>query len=296
MIWLTSSAPLALAAAVLWGFGDFSGGMGVKRAGGSVAAALRIILISHTTSLCGLLLVLWIRRDDLLHGRPVLWALAAGIAGGLSLAAFYIALSRGSMGASAAVSGLLAAALPATLSSFVEGSPGLLRLAGFAIAGIAIWMIAAGPADPTRPVAADTMFLAIGAGGGFGVYFIALRMAGATGGSVLWPMTVARVGSLSTCALLVAVLSLTRARWAGPSRITRSVVFWSLLTAVGDTTGNLLFLAATRAGRLDIAAVLASLYPASTILLAGALLKERPSARQGWGMAVAAIAVVLITA
>jgi drug/metabolite transporter (DMT)-like permease len=62
-----------------------------------------------------------------------------------------------------------------------------------------------------------------------------------------------------------------------------------------DTSGNLLFIAATRAGRLDVAAVLASLYPASTILLAAWTLHERPTRRQGWGMAVAVAAVVMIT-
>jgi drug/metabolite transporter (DMT)-like permease len=63
-----------------------------------------------------------------------------------------------------------------------------------------------------------------------------------------------------------------------------------------DTSGNILFMAATRAGRLDVASVLASLYPASTILLAAWMLKEAPTRRQGWGMGVAAGAVVLIAA
>ncbi len=293
MIWLTSSASLALAAALLWGFGDFSGGMGVKGAGGTVAAALRIILLGHFASLCGLLLLLWFRGDAIPHGHPVLWGLAAGVAGGLSLTAFYVALSRGAMGASAAVSGLLAAALPATLSSFLEGTPGLLRLSGFAIAGVAIWLIASGPVDAAQPVAANTMFLAIGAGAGFGLYFIALRMAGA--GGVVWPMALARVGSLATCGLLVTLASVSHTRWTGHAHITSRSAAWALAIALGDTTGNMLFIAATRAGRLDTASVLASLYPASTILLAGALLKERPTARQGWGMAVAALAVIMIT-
>ena len=293
MIWLTSGTSFALAAAVLWGFGDFSGGMGVKGAGGTVAAALRIILLSHFASLCGLLLLLWHRSDAMPHGLPVLWGLAAGVAGGLSLTALYVALSRGAMGASAAVSGLLAAALPATLSGFLEGTPGLLRLAGFATAGAAIWLIAAGPAGAAQHVATNTMLLAIGAGAGFGLYFIALRMAGA--GGVVWPMAFARVGSLVTCGLLVTLASVRRARWTGSARITARSVLWALATACGDTTGNLLFIAATRAGRLDTASVLASLYPASTILLAGALLKERLTARQGWGMAVAVVAVVMIS-
>ena len=295
MRWLPGNSVFALAAAVLWGIGDFSGGMGVKRAGGSIHAALRILLLSHGASLLVLLMLLGARGDAMPGGQLLWWGLAAGVAGGLSLTAFYVALSRGAMGASAAVSGLLAAAIPATFSSVLEGSPGPLRIAGFLTAGLAIWLIAATPTTSTLPTAhgGGTMLLAIAAGAGFGAYFIALRMAGP--GGVLWPMALARVGSLCTCGGLLLALLTTGQAQAGSSSINRAAILWALLTAAGDTSGNLLFIAATRAGRLDIAAVLASLYPASTILLAGALLKERLTLRQGWGMAVAAAAVVLVT-
>ena len=79
------------------------------------------------------------------------------------------------------------------------------------------------------------------------------------------------------------------------ARVSRPIVMWAMATALLDTSGNLLYIAATRAGRLDVAAVLASLYPASTILLAAWTLRERPTRRRGWGMAVAAAAVVMIT-
>ncbi len=131
------------------------------------------------------------------------------------------------------------------------------------------------------------MWLAIAAGAGFGFYFVALKYAGGAG--PVWPMAMARMGSISTCGLILLAL-----RGAETVRVTRRVMVWVLSTALFDTTGNLLFVAATRAGRLDVAAVLASLYPASTILLAAWMLKERPTKRQGWGMVVAAGAVVLI--
>jgi len=79
-----------------------------------------------------------------------------------------------------------------------------------------------------------------------------------------------------------------------PVRLGWKTVWWVLATALLDTSGNLLFVAATRAGRLDVAAVLASLYPASTILLAALALGERPTRRQAVGMAAAVVAVVLI--
>jgi drug/metabolite transporter (DMT)-like permease len=107
-------------------------------------------------------------------------------------------------------------------------------------------------------------------------------------------MATARIGSLTTCSVILAVVALVSGKGDG-GWLPRRAVVWSLATALGDTTGNLLFMAATRAGRLDVASVLASLYPASTILLAAWTLHERPTRRQGFGMLVAASAVAMIT-
>ena len=285
--WLSGNALFALAAAVLWGVGDFSGSMGVKTAGGGVGAALRVVVLSHVTSFVVLLAIAFSLGDPFPHGRLLAWGLTAGVFGGLSLSAFYIALSRGAMGASAAISGLLAAAIPAVVSGLTEGTPGLRRLTGFLVAGVAIWLIAG---DSEREQA-STMWLAIGAGAGFGLYFVALRYAGASG--LIWPMATARMGSITTCALILLML-LARGK-GGPVSVTPRVMGWVLGTAFFDTSGNLLFLAATRAGRLDVAAVLASLYPASTILLAGWMLKEKLARRQSIGMGVGIVAVILIS-
>lgn len=285
---------LALAAAILWGSGDFTGGMGVKRAGGSLGAALRVVLLSHTASFLVLLAIARLRGDAAPHGALLAWGIAAGVSGGLALTAFYIALARGAMGASAAVSGLLAAAIPAALTLWRQGSPGISPLLGFAMAAIAIWLIAASPAQKTTAGSArHTMALAVLAGSGFGFYFIALKMASPAG--VIWPMASARIGSLTICSLMLLTLRLRSANSAGASlSLNRAVVVWALATALLDTSGNLLFVAAARAGRLDVAAVLASLYPASTILLAALALGEWPTRRQALGMAAAALAVVLI--
>jgi drug/metabolite transporter (DMT)-like permease len=283
------NALLALAAALLWGGGDFSGGMGVGAAGGKTGAALRVVMLSHISSFSVLLAIVLLRHEPMPHGALLAWGLLGGFAGGLALTCFYMALSRGAMGASAAVSGLLAAAIPAFVSIAIEGAPTTLRIAGFLLAAAAIWMIAAGPAQ--QHAAQSTMVLAIIAGIGFGVYFVSLRMANPLG--VFMPMTLARVGSLITCGLTF--LFLTARGATGGGRITTKAALWALSAGALDTSGNLLFVAATRAGRLDVAAVLASLYPASTIVLAGWLLHERLSRRQWFGMAVAGCAVLMIT-
>jgi drug/metabolite transporter (DMT)-like permease len=139
--------------------------------------------------------------------------------------------------------------------------------------------------------------LAIVGGVGFGVYFVALRLANPLG--VLEPVALARAGSLVTCALLLVAVTV-RSKAASDlqslsSKLTRMAIVWALGVALLDTGSNLLFIAASRSGRLDIAAVLASLYPAGTILLAAWHLHERPTRRQLTGMAIAAVAVVIIT-
>lgn len=292
---LQTNVLLALAAAVVWGGGDFSGGMGAKHAGGSVAGSLRVVLTSHSTSFAVLLIIALLRGDACPHGAALAWSIVSGVMGCLSVTAFYIALSRGAMGASAAVSGLLAAAIPSAVAIARDGRPGWLTMVGFVIAGCAIWMIAAGENPEAVPAASGTIWLAVGSGAGFGVYFVALKYAAAAG--LVWPMATARLVSVASCSAILLALSLSSASRSEDRGgwLTRKAVLWALVTAVGDTSGNLLFMAATRAGRLDVASVLASLYPASTILLAAWTLHERPTRRQGLGMLVAAAAVVMIT-
>ena len=192
---LHGNALLALAAAVLWGGGDFSGGMGAKHAGGTMGSCAAGDSGEPYGQLCCAAGDCGLRGDSFPHGAPLAWGVGAGVMGGLALMCFYVALSRGAMGASAAVSGLLAAAIPAAVSVVAEGSPGSLRVGGFLVAGAAIWLIAAGPNAEAKPADTGTTGLAVAAGVGFGVYFVALKMAGAAG--VFWPMATARMGSIS---------------------------------------------------------------------------------------------------
>jgi len=116
---------------------------------------------------------------------------------------------------------------------------------------------------------------------------------------VVMPMALARVGSLVTCGLMLLALTISRSRnqpkSANPQRMSGIVIAWALSSALLDTTGNMLFVGATLLGRLDVAAVLASLYPAGTILLAAWQLHEKPTRRQVAGMFAALAAVVMIT-
>ena len=288
----------SLLAALFWGGGDFSGGMGSKYAGGTLGSALRILLISHSASLVVLLTVAVLHGDPFPHGAP----LARGWSPGSPGRWRWPALHRTGTRLDGRKRGRQRPARGCDSGRRLHARRGLSgtgRLFGFLIAGLAIWLVAAAPTGVLEKPASNTMGLAIVAGAGFGIYFVALKMAGSAG--LVWPMVSARVGSLCVCSLLLFAIS-TRSRTSAlaqslaQGRLCRGAVLWALSGAVLDTSGNTLFLAATRAGRLDVAAVLASLYPASTILLASWVLKERFSRRQAVGMAIAAAAVVLITA
>src|SRR6185312_79701 len=97
---LQANALPALVSAGLWGGADFSGGMGVNRAGGSMRAGLRIVMLSHVSSFAVLVIVALALGLPVPHGSILLWGLSAGLISGLSLTSFYMALARGGMGIS----------------------------------------------------------------------------------------------------------------------------------------------------------------------------------------------------
>lgn len=284
-----------LLAAACWGGGDFGGSVAVKHAGGTIPASLRVVIVGHLASLSVLVAVAFLTGSTLPPMSSAAWGVGGGLVSGIALIGFYFALSSGHMGSAASVSGLLCAAVPALVSEFTEGLARWPQCVGFLFAAAAIWLIAS-VSGAQAAGARKIMLMAAASGIGFGFYFVALKHAGLSG--VLWPTVFARIGSASICTLLLAASLLRNRRGRDGEKLPRlggTTLFWVLGGAALDLCGNLSFMQATRLGRLDVAAVLASIYPAGTILLAAILLKERTTARQRWGMALALPAVVLIT-
>jgi uncharacterized membrane protein len=139
--------------------------------------------------------------------------------------------------------------------------------------------------DPQATTPSAALLLGALAGLGFGTQLVLFKFA--AGGSLLWIMTAAR-GAGVTAMLLVLVVMPPKAPWRG---------FWlyGVLAGSLDTLGNLLYIQTTRMGRLDVAAMVCSLYPAGTILLAALVLREWPSRRQFTGIALALAAVILLS-
>jgi drug/metabolite transporter (DMT)-like permease len=273
-----NAAGLGLLSAASWGGSDFIGGMGSRR-----APALLVVISGDFVALLLLCVVCWSLRLAVPGTHDLLCASLAGVIGSLALTTFYRALAMGTMGLTAALTGLLTALVPVLFSFFQNGLPGTLTAVGLAMGCAAIWLITRTPASEGTPPKA--LLLGSLAGLGFGTQLILLKMAG--GGGVLWAMTATRAAGVATLLVFLLVLPPKRP-WRG---------FWLTGIAAGllDTVGNLFYMLTAMVGRLDVAAVVCSLYPAGTILLAAVVLREWPTRRQVAGMVLALAAVMLLS-
>ncbi len=274
-----TGAALSLGAAAVWGGGDFAGGIATKRAN-----VFRVVAGAHACGLLLMLLLAWLTREPFPPSPSLQWGVIAGISGAFGIAALYKALAIGRMGIVAPVASVITGILPVLVGIRTEGMPDRLQLAGFALALVSIWLVArpAGEIDSHRGLG-----LAVLAGVLFGLFLVAGKQAGHHG--VFWPLVAARTAS--TLLMLTIVAFLPR-----DSRPLRAALAPILTSGLLDSAANAMFIAATRHGRLDVAAVLSSLYPASTVILARVLLKERLSATQNAGIVGALLSVALISA
>ena len=274
-----ATAALGLLGAASWGTGDFAGGMGAKGSN-----AFGVVVVAHSAGLVCMLSLALVTGEPVPSHAAMMWGAIAGFAGGLGLVALYRALAIGSMGINAPVAAVITAALPVFYGISREGLPAPIQFVGFALALVAIWVIAMPSGGIGRP---RGLGLAICAGIGFGLYLIFSRQAATE--AVFWPLVAARGASVSE--MLVIVIA-SRQPWK-PSR---KLLPWMIVAGVFDSVGNMFFMLAVRHGRMDVASVLISLYPASTVILARLVLKEKISPLQTSGMIAALVAVPLIAA
>lgn len=267
-----------LLSALSWGGGDFCGGLATRR-----TDAYAVVLVAEFVGAALLALLALIFGEALPALPSLLWGGAAGLIGAVGLLVLYQALASGHMGIVAPLTAVISGAAPVVYGIFTEGLPAPLQLGGFALALAAVWLLAGGANETlTRR---DLLYTLVG-GLSFGFYFIFIDRA--TGeGNIFWTLTLAR--ALGGLLLLAAILVMRRALLP-----TRAALPLSAATGVLDAGGNLFFALAAVAGRLDIAAILASLYPGTTVLLAWGILGQRLNRPQALGVAAALAAIVLI--
>jgi drug/metabolite transporter (DMT)-like permease len=297
---------LALGAALLYGSADFLGGAATRR-----AHVLSVLLVSGPTGLAVATLA------ALLFGGPpraagVAWGACAGLAGGVGFIFFYAGLAAGPMSVVAPVSALVSTVLPVAVALAEGERPGARVYVGALICVIAIVLVSAGggqaapespatgitpegPAVRRIPARHGTPIRGIGygvvAGVAFGTFFLFIRNGGESG--ALWPVVAARLAG--TLVFLAAVAGI-RARlrpvtWGRDRR----VLMAALGAGVLDSSANICYVFATRAGLFGLAVVLTSLYPGITVLAARIVFGERMRWARRAGLALAAAGILLVT-
>ena len=263
---------------LIFGSGDFCGGLASKKNN-----VFTVVVGAHFVGGILMELMALIFSEPFPSTTDLWWGAAAGIAGALALMLFYYALVTGRMGVVAPMTAVISAAIPIIWGAIFDGLPTWIRLLGFVVALIAVLFISTSDGS-VRPNLRE-LLLPFLAGAGFATFFILVDQV--ESGSVFWPLVAARITSVTLFGLIGLLTG--NLRWPEPGT-------WTTVGLAGifDTLGNALFIIATQAGSFAVAAVMGSLYPASTIFLARFILDERLSRVQWVGICLALIAVVLI--
>lgn len=269
---------LGLLASLGWGVADFGGGLTSRR-----APVLGVLLGSQLASLAVGLPILAMRPEPAMQPLDVAISVLGGLLGASGLAFLYHGLSTGRMGVVAPVAAVLTAALPVLFGFATEGVPSVLAIAGIAVAVLSVILVSRSPdTGDGRP---SGLVYGLVAGSIFGAFTISASYL--SDDVVLSPVIVIRVASVT---FLTTWILVRRATW----RVPRGR--WPALAAVGviDMAATAMYLSAIAIGPLAIAAILASLYPVVTTILAAAVLRERVSLVHALGILAAGAAVVLI--
>ncbi len=269
-----------LISSTAWGAADFIGGLASKR-----TSAIRVLYLAEIAGFIPFLTLALLTREPIPPAGDILLGGFASLVGLGGLVFLYRALAEGSMTIAAPVSALFAALIPVIFGLFTLGVPSTTTLIGFGLAFLAVWLISQTNSTNWR-LPLSSLRLPLLSGFFFGFYFIILHRA--TLNAFFWTLTAARFAGF----VALGLFALLTRRSAMPPRET-----WTLciLNGVIDIAGNGFYVLSAHAGRMDVAAVLGALYPASTVLLAWIFLKERISLVQTSGIVCAFIAIVLFT-
>jgi len=280
------AALLALVSAICYGVSDFSGGLGSRR-----AAATTVVLVSNAVSLVLAVLVVELLPGSTYSGRDMLWGVAGGVLGLLGVVLLYRGLAIGPMSVVAPLTAVLSALVPLAAGVIAGERPGTMAVIGVALALPAMLLLAR---EPSRPAAAvlsrGALASALCAGLGFGGFFVLLAQTGPGGGA--WPLVAQRAASV---ALLLGISLVAALRQGGSVPVPGGrVLALAAVAGITDFAANLAYVIATHHGLFALVAVITSLYPASTLLLARGVLGERLARQRSAGLAIAAVAVALI--
>jgi drug/metabolite transporter (DMT)-like permease len=269
---------VALLAAVVWGSGDYLGGLATRGRSQYV-----VLLLGSAAGLVALAAAMVISGESPLSRSSILLGAGAGISGVIGIAALYRGLADAHMAQVSPISAVVGVILPVLVGLLTQGAPPLLRWIGIAIGLAGIWL-ASSAVGEDHEVRRRGLRLALIAGCGFGGFFVLI--ARVDPGAVFGPLVVSKSVAALVC---LGVIALQR---GGPISIRGNRL--ALLAGLFDAGGNVFYLLAARLTRMDIAALIASMSPAVTVALAAFLLRQRASPRQLLGVAACLVAIAFL--
>lgn len=243
---------------------------------------LGVALVSQLVGMVLALILGIVRGETMPLPADIPWSLAGGVTGAVGIVALYRGLAIGRMGVVAPVTGVLAAAIPVVFGVVLQGLPTTLVVIGIGLAIVAVILVSRVNDGRPGPSGLGLALLAGVAIGGFGVAISRI-----SDGHAFGPLTIIRA---SEAVVIVAIVVVGRQAWRPDRRLLPA------MTGVGvlDMAGNAAFILAVQAGSLAVAAVLSSLYPVTTVVLASLVLHERVTRSHAIGIALAVTAIVCI--
>jgi drug/metabolite transporter (DMT)-like permease len=284
------AALLALISAICYGVSDFSGGLAARR-----VPATAVVLVSNGLSLVLALLAVALLPGSTYSAGDMAWGAAAGVVGLLGVVLLYRGLAIGPMSVVAPLTAVLSALVPVAVGTIRGERPGIVAVIGVAVAIPAMVLIGREP-PPSRaredaaaaPLSRGAIASALSAGVSFGGFFVLLAQTTSGGGA--WPLVPQRAASV----LILLGISAAAVRRGTPAFPRGRTFRLAAAAGITDFAANLAYVLATHRGLLALVAVITSLYPATTLLLARGVLGERVARQQAGGLVLAAVAVALI--
>jgi drug/metabolite transporter (DMT)-like permease len=273
---------LAGISALMYGAADFFGGMGTRK-----SPVFTVLVYSQFVGLVLALAASALLGQRLPAATDLAWGVLAGVSGVLGLGALYTALATTLVAVASPISAVTGAVVPLLLGLAAGERPALSAWIGIALVVPAIVFLSMGAAGKAKdPRVRRAVLLGLAAGLGFGFFFFVISRTSHSSG--LWPLAAARVSTIG----IVALFALFTGRSVRPPAAAFPIV---VLSGALDMGANIAFLLASRAGMLSITAVVTSLYPAPTVLLAWLIFRERLTAPRVVGLALALAGVALIS-
>lgn len=273
-----------ISTAICWGICDFIGGSQSRQVG-----AYGMTL---GTFCCGLLFMLPVAigfSEAPMNWSGWLWCMLAGAFDAIGILLLYLSMTMGRLSLAAPVSAITAAALPVLFGVLTQGMPKPTIFLGLLLALAAVWMVSQEQnTSPSERIRLAELKLPLLSGSCLGIFLIMMHTG--SNHAMLWPMVAVRLGGVATLLLVLSTPLKARVR---PT----AALPWMIITlnALLDIVGNGSYILAGQAGRVDVAAVLSSLYPGATVFMAWLLLKESISRVQLTGIMAALGAIVLLT-